>query len=633
MLLRLSPCSLERLSLGVGSWALGVDLIHLSAGPLTMLFDPANAFLRDVRLGDQEILRAVFGAVRNRNWDTVTADVGHVRVDERGDAFTVTFEAICCDGDVDFTWRGEIEGGADGSVSCVFDGRANAPFLKNRIGLCVLHPIRECAGRPCRVEHVDGQVTEGTFPQLISPHQPFRSIRSIAHMVVPGVRAIVTFGGDLFEMEDQRNWTDASYKTYSTPLHLPFPVRLDAGARVRQTVRLQLEGRPAPHAPRPTGPASVRVAVGPPVRRRRAPVGFGMSTVPGDEAQASLAALAPDHLRVDLALASGGWRDRLHETSRVARRTGATVHAALFLTDAGEQELEAVRAEVEAHRVPVGLWLIFHAAEKSTSRRWVDLAHRVLGSGTTLAAGTNAYFAELNRNRPSLGTPALPCFSITPQVHASDDLSLVETLEAQRSTVDTARSFCPWPVVVSPVTLRPRFNPNATDALRNAPPGADPRQTTAFGAVWTLGTLARLAAYPDVHSLTFYELTGPRGVMDEEGRLYPMGHVFAALAGWNGAAEAIPEAPLRADALVLDRPGGRRRVLLAGLDTRPSRVVLEHVSGAGTYRILTGGGFGSATPVRTDAGTLTLDVPPTGVVLVDLEPDGGGMAPGGAGPA
>ena len=41
-------------------------------------------------------------------------------------------------------------------------------------------------------------------------------------------------------MEDQRNWTDASFKTYSTPLELPFPVELSAGEQIRQRFVLGL---------------------------------------------------------------------------------------------------------------------------------------------------------------------------------------------------------------------------------------------------------------------------------------------------------------------------------------------------------------------------------------------------------
>lgn len=42
----------------------------------------------------------------------------------------------------------------------------------------------------------------------------------------------------MFETEDQRNWTDASFKTYGTPLDRPFPVAVSPGEEVHQRVRL-----------------------------------------------------------------------------------------------------------------------------------------------------------------------------------------------------------------------------------------------------------------------------------------------------------------------------------------------------------------------------------------------------------
>ena len=48
--------------------------------------------------------------------------------------------------------------------------------------------------------------------------------------------------GDAFEMEDQRNWTDASYKTYVRPLALPWGYTLAKGSRHEQSVRLSFTG-------------------------------------------------------------------------------------------------------------------------------------------------------------------------------------------------------------------------------------------------------------------------------------------------------------------------------------------------------------------------------------------------------
>ena len=44
-------------------------------------------------------------------------------------------------------------------------------------------------------------------------------------------------------MEDQRNWTDASYKTYVRPLALPWGYTLAKGSRHEQSVQLSFDGR------------------------------------------------------------------------------------------------------------------------------------------------------------------------------------------------------------------------------------------------------------------------------------------------------------------------------------------------------------------------------------------------------
>ena len=40
-----------------------------------------------------------------------------------------------------------------------------------------------------------------------------------------GATVDIVFGGEIFEMEDQRNWSDASYKTYCVPLGLSIHLR------------------------------------------------------------------------------------------------------------------------------------------------------------------------------------------------------------------------------------------------------------------------------------------------------------------------------------------------------------------------------------------------------------------------
>ena len=90
----------------------------------------------------------------------------------------------------------------------------------------------------------------------------------------------------------------------------------------------------------------------------------------------------------------------------------------------------------------IAAWLIHDRQHASTSAALFQAARAVLRTVTPRAAfamGTDANFAELNRGRPPAGLADWICYSINPQVHACDDDSLVETLDAQRDTVVSAR--------------------------------------------------------------------------------------------------------------------------------------------------------------------------------------------------
>src|SRR5262249_17967043 len=163
-------------------------------------------------------------------------------------------------------------------------------------------------------------------------------------------------------------------------------------------------------------------------------------------------------------------------------------------------------------------------------------------------------------------------------------VTLVENLAGQAHNVESARHFTSRPVVVSPITLRIRNNAAAAaelpGAMHELPSDVDPRQLSLFGAGWTLGSIARLAGTGFVHSLTYYETSGWRGVMETEagspfpagfpsepGAVFPLYHVFADIAefGARQLYSTHSSHPLLADGLTLVDAAGRRRVLVANL--------------------------------------------------------------------
>jgi hypothetical protein len=63
----------------------------LRCGLLTAYFDPETAALRRVCLGETELVRAVYVAVRDHNWNTIAPQLADVDLTEHDAGFHLTF--------------------------------------------------------------------------------------------------------------------------------------------------------------------------------------------------------------------------------------------------------------------------------------------------------------------------------------------------------------------------------------------------------------------------------------------------------------------------------------------------------------------------------------------------------------
>lgn len=577
----------------------------LRAGPVTA--ELVGRDLRNVRYGDLQIVQRIYVAMRDRNWDTVPAEISNLRVDQRDDGFVVQFDARHRQHDLDLSWRGEIVGAADGTISYAMDARANQAMTYKLIGLNAHHAMGEYAGRPFAAETIEGPV-EGTFPLEVGPQLVvdqtevplFPPTERLTARLRDDVTVHFVFEGDTFEFEDQRNWTDGSFKSQSYPPRRNGFFHLDAGERVFQKVTVTVSG---PVLAGTSTSERVEVVVGESAGQPLPPIGFGMAShgraLSPREADL-LRDLRPDHLRVDLRLAESDWDAALVRAVADCRALGCGLELALFVSDAAAAELEALAARLREVEVPIRRILVFHAAELATAERWVALAREALRPVTPdalFAGGTNANFCELNRFRPERAPGDGIAYSINPQIHAFDERSLVENLAPQAETVATARAFGGGrPVVVGPVTLKQRFNAVATAAPAGPrpgelPPQVDPRQMSLFLAGWATGSVKYLAS-SGAASITYFETTGWRGVMERDegspepelfpsrpGDVFPVYHVFADLAEWRGGEiVAAPSSdPLAVEALAIAE-GDALHLLVANLTPREQQARVTPMS-------------------------------------------------------
>jgi hypothetical protein len=611
--------------------------------------------IRSLKVGADEIVRRIYFALRDRNWNTIAGRIGEEEIKVSDDEFVVSFVSAHESGPVRFHWRGEIRGGRDGRVSFVMDGTSVSSFQRNRVGLCVLHPM-EIAGRSCTITHSDGTVETAAFPSLISPHQPFFAIRALEYSPSTRTSVSVEFEGDVFEMEDQRNWTDASFKTYSTPLDLPFPVELRAGTKIRQTVTVSPSvagGGQTLRRSRPVAKTGIALRVDRNREFRVPDLGFVWQPFPSADPSPLLdriRAVRPDFLRCDM-------HPGIETVSEIcaslesAGNVGVLLELGLFMGNDEEADLLRVRRALEKARPAVKRILVFREGSKSTPAASLRSANEALKPscpGVEFCAGTDAFFAELNRDRPDMSLADGMTFSINPQVHVFDNASLVESLDAQRVTIETAKTFAAAkPIHVSPVSFKMRWNPNATGGEENAAEKGglsfvDPRQLSLFGAAWTAGSIHSLGL-GGADSVTYFETIGARGIMEQDQPVlspaffpslphgvFPLYFVFLGLAPYKGgrAVHVQSDDPLMVDAFAVKK-NGRLLYVVSNYADEEETVLLYDVGGEAGIRYLDIESyemnatrpeecFGTSARGRTAGGRLQLTLPPSGMAFVTL---------------
>jgi hypothetical protein len=576
------------------------ELRMLRAGAFECALDGPD--LRYLRFGEIELVRRVYLAVRDVNWVTIADSEREIAVTESADGFVATCRLRHRRGPIDFEWRGRLEGLADGTVTYELDGTCHSAFDYAKIGLCVHHPSHESQGRPYQADTPAGPI-EGTLPVEIGPqiYVPgrfdlplFDPYSSLSILLESGVTVRFDFEGDLFEIEDQRNWTDASYKTASTPASLGYLHHAQPGQRIFQRITMRCTPAPARPAPRRAEPV---LTLGEPIGRTLPPIGFGLPSdgrPHSDHEIGRVRALAPDHVRADVRLGDG---PALHAALAACQAARAPLELALFVPAGADGRLDELGAVLAASGGRVARILLFREGEATTPAALARAAREQLAPllpGVPLLAGSNVYFCDINRDRPDVSLLDGIVYSVNPQIHAFDERSLAEALDGQADTVRSALTvFAGAPVSVSPVTLRPRFNAVAVGgeiagAEPELPWEVDPRQMSQFCAAWALGSVKALAE-AGAATLTYFETTGWRGLFERDGgnpmpelfpsrpgMLFPVYTTFAALRERAGAelVQLDSSHPLDVIGLAL-RSGGGLRLLIANLTHHPLTARLE----------------------------------------------------------
>jgi D-apionolactonase len=584
----------------------------LTAGPLTAELE--NGQLRYVAFNGVEAVRGIAFLVRDRNWGTYTPRIDSLSVTEGAGTFTVEYKALCADANQRLRYEARISGSSDGSLAFEAVATPDTDFVTNRAGFVVLHPAG-LAGQRLKVTHVDGREEETRFPERISPSQPVFDIRALSHEVTPGLWATCRMQGDAFEMEDQRNWTDASYKTYVRPLALPWAYTLAKGSRHEQSVRLSFSGSGGAESASTNGPVAIELGQDLPVRVPELGVALPNAEIEAASAAIrALRALRPRFLVAYADMRESGSVSEFERLQELSEATAAKIVLEAVVPDEADASasLGPIAAAAKRARLEIDSIVVSSAAdlkswqpgakrpEKPTVEE-IAKAARAAFPGVRVGGGMLSTFTELNRKRPKAALFDFITHTTCSIVHAADDRSVMETLETLPAILASTRAMIGEKAYrIGPSAVAARMNPYGQDVFDNPANGRvcltdrDPRQRGSFNAAWTLGYLTA-CAYGGLEAVALGATTGPLGFIHRrtpghpqpyfdslDGHaVYPAFHVMAGLARGEGRhlVEAHSSEPRKAVALAW-REDGRIVLWFANLTAEPLMIRTRGVEGS-----------------------------------------------------
>lgn len=503
-------------------------------GALAFRLEGGN--LRSLCWKGTEAVRGLSAPIRDESRGTLSETDATEEVHETADRFLLRRRFRAAEGALE----GElaIDADAEGRVEARVTLRALRDIHVNRAGFCLLHPLQGVAGEPLLVTHADGREEEAAFPAAISPSQPVVDIHRLRHRV-GSVDVEIAFEGETFEMEDQRNWADASFKTYCRPLSLPRPYGIGAGETVTQGVIVTL---------RDAAGRSVAAAAAPP------------SGVPMPEV---LLAAEPGWLAPGMPFPAAGLLLRLRAGEEAGEATLEEVTATL--SGGGLLDLEVVLPEgVEPGealdamgrrlalrglhpRHVIALPETFLRSYQPTDARPGEpgpeacaVAARRAFPEARIGWGMLTLFTELNRHPGAGDVGDYVTHGSSAIVHAADDASVLETLEALPQVFADARTIAGARALrLGLVSIGMRSNPYGAGLAGNPGLGRrtmtdrDPRQRGLLGAAYAIGAAAAAAA-AGAEALALAAPAGPFGILEADGAARPILHAMAALHGALG---------------------------------------------------------------------------------------------------
>jgi D-apionolactonase len=375
----------------------------------------------------REILRRIFITVRDHRWAEIGPTQWESSLDEAQG--TATLKARHIGVHVAFEWEASLRVSSDSrELRFALTGKALRDMEVCRLGLVILHPVETMAGS--RIIAVGPETKQRlTVPDLISPQPIVNGIP--AAMTEPFSELLIEreglggltlrFEGDLFELEDQRNWGDASFKTYCTPLRLGFPRRVEAGTLIKHSVEIRFK----PATPYVTMPSKEGVGLFPALSRQWPPSSTSVALHKSEPAWHAV------HLDVAA-------QEDLAQLPALLSSVSTNVQVGIGSDVTPTPE---VLKSLSMHADRIARVILYGPNVSPHSSNAADAWRKALHATRSIPifAGTRGYYVEFNRAKEQDKTACGIAFPLSATVHSDDAATIADNVSAISAMTETAR--------------------------------------------------------------------------------------------------------------------------------------------------------------------------------------------------
>lgn len=471
------------------------DATRVTHGGFTL--DLAHAAIRNISYEGTQLIDLLYTAIRPSDWSTLGSDERTEDVQIIGGECVITITESLA-GAMKATTKVILTSSNTFSVDYQLQGLSK--FEINRWGICFCLNTAEWMGSTVAASGKNYSLLKDISPQRVvnGVTQGLFPASSEMHFVAPDQRFIKALSiGKVLEAEDQRNWTDNTYKIYSGSLSEPRPFTTSLGSIWTQSINFEVG---VPNS-KESDLAKIMVQE----IEALPSIGVQFNTEPllsPDDLEKAFVLLDIDHLRIN---AESLTSQKIATTAA----SGLILEAALLSSNNGG----ALQSEVEelSHRVPAGSRLLIHREGRGIVEA-ADLPKN--NSLSSYIPGTDAYLVDLHREEFNFGDSV--SYSMAPTVHSFDTETIFKTIPTQRESIEFAqKNFAPQ-VFISPITFSTRGNPETGHSVDKRINFASPDMAlhirTIEGAAWTLGSIFSLAS-ASAFSGSWHELFGEDGLI------------------------------------------------------------------------------------------------------------------------